>query len=69
MTAAMLVLNDLRSRSSTRAVCYLLGETPNKRCRVEALLFVPPEVVDADLADYFGIFRIPIAKIGNAPNC
>src|SRR6266699_1802018 len=54
---------DLRSRPSTRAVAYRPGRNAQQAVvEVEGLLYRGhPEVVDADLADYFG--SIPHAEL------
>ena len=71
MTAAMLVLS--RSSKPTfhrRSTPTALGATPSRPLsEVEELLFRGhPEVVDADLADYFGsIPHAELTEVGGAP--
>ena len=63
MTATMLVGTDLRSRLPPEQYAYRPGRNAQQAVvEVEALLFRGhPEVVDADLADYFG--SIPHAEL------
>ncbi len=61
MTAAMLVLEPIFEATSHQLYPYRPGKRPTA-CRAGELLFRGhPEVVDADLADYFG--SIPHAEL------
>ena len=73
MTAAMLVLEPIfEADLPPEQYAYRPGRNAQQAVvKVEALLFRGhPEVVDADLADYFG--SIPpcrATEVGSAPNC